>query len=106
MRVIGQRALFRLDRFSLACCICAGEGRLRRGREELLFWAAFILTRPLGATVGDLLDKPHEQGGLGFGRFTASAALAAFILICILIVPQRAGSHGASDLAARDRSLP
>ena len=73
--------------------------------RTVLFWAAFILTRPLGATVGDLLDKPHEQGGLGFGRFTASAALAAFILICILIVPQRAGSHGASDLAARDRSL-
>jgi len=55
-----------------------------------LFWAAFILTRPLGATVGDFLDKPLAHGGLALSRFAASAWLAAFIIGCILIVPQRA----------------
>jgi uncharacterized membrane-anchored protein len=58
-----------------------------------LFWAAFILTRPLGATVGDLLDKPRAQGGLEFGRFSASAILVAFIIGAILLLPQRAGHH-------------
>ena len=61
--------------------------------RTLLFWTAFILTRPLGATVGDLLDKPHANGGLAFGRFYASAILAAFIVACILLLPQRAGKH-------------
>ncbi len=59
----------------------------------LLFWAAFILTRPLGATVGDFLDKPLDQGGLDLSRPIASALLAALIVGCILILPQRAGSH-------------
>ena len=58
-----------------------------------LFWAAFILTRPLGATVGDWLDKPVANGGLAFSRPLASAVLAAFILICLLMIPQRAGAH-------------
>lgn len=61
--------------------------------RTLLFWVAFILTRPLGATVGDLLDKPIANGGLALGRFWASAALAVFILACILLIPQRAGRH-------------
>jgi uncharacterized membrane-anchored protein len=55
-----------------------------------LFWAAFILTRPLGATVGDFLDKPIAQGGLDFSRPLASAVLAAAIVLIILAVPQRA----------------
>lgn len=59
----------------------------------LLFWAAFILTRPLGATVGDFLDKPLDQGGLALSRPIASAVLAAIIIGCILLIPQRAGSH-------------
>ncbi|HTT98509.1 MAG TPA: hypothetical protein VMF58_10700, partial [Rhizomicrobium sp.] len=59
----------------------------------LLFWAAFILTRPLGATVGDFLDKPHAQGGLDFSRPLASAILAGFIVLAILLIPQRPGSH-------------
>jgi uncharacterized membrane-anchored protein len=58
-----------------------------------LFWAAFILTRPLGATAGDLLDKPRNQGGLAFSRPLASLILAIFILVCLLVLPQRAGSH-------------
>jgi uncharacterized membrane-anchored protein len=54
-----------------------------------LFWAAFILTRPLGATLGDLLDKPIAQGGLQLNRFYASAILLAFMVACILLIPQR-----------------
>lgn len=61
--------------------------------RTFLFWAAFILTRPLGATVGDLLDKPPSHGGLGFGRFSASAVLIVFMCVCILLIPQRAGQH-------------
>jgi uncharacterized membrane-anchored protein len=61
--------------------------------RTLLFWSAFILTRPLGATLGDLLDKPLEEGGLEFDRFYASAILAAIIVACILFLPQRAGRH-------------
>ena len=56
----------------------------------MLFWAAFILTRPLGAAVGDFLDKPIEKGGLDFSRPVASAVLAVAILALILIIPQRA----------------
>jgi uncharacterized membrane-anchored protein len=59
----------------------------------LLFWAAFILTRPLGATVGDFLDKPTSHGGLDLSRPLASAVIAAFILGCLLVLPQRAGGH-------------
>jgi uncharacterized membrane-anchored protein len=58
-----------------------------------LFWAAFILTRPLGATVGDVLDKPVHDGGLAFSRPVASAIIAAFIVLCILLLPQRPGRH-------------
>jgi uncharacterized membrane-anchored protein len=58
-----------------------------------LFWAAFILTRPLGATLGDLFDKPVADGGLAVNRFSASAILAAVIIVCILVIPQRAGRH-------------
>ncbi len=66
-----------------------------------LFWAAFILTRPLGASVGDFLDKPVSAGGLAFSRPIASAIIAAFIILCILVLPQRAGQHpGAAETAA------
>jgi uncharacterized membrane-anchored protein len=61
--------------------------------RTLLFWSAFILTRPLGATIGDFLDKPVADAGLAFGRFYASAILAAFIFACIVFLPQRAGKH-------------
>jgi uncharacterized membrane-anchored protein len=59
----------------------------------LLFWAAFILTRPLGATVGDFLDKPLNHGGLALSRPIASAALTGLIIALIVILPQRAGNH-------------
>jgi uncharacterized membrane-anchored protein len=58
-----------------------------------LFWAAFILTRPLGATVGDFLDKPVSDGGLALSRPLASAVLAVLIILCVLLLPQRAGTH-------------
>jgi uncharacterized membrane-anchored protein len=66
-----------------------------------LFWTAFILTRPLGATVGDFLDKPVSNGGLALSRPLASAILAAFILLCLLVLPQRAGSHPGQAEAVR-----
>lgn len=58
--------------------------------KTILFWAAFILTRPLGAVLGDFLDKPVSKGGLELSRFSASAALIVFIIICMLAFPQRA----------------
>ena len=58
--------------------------------HTVLFWAAFVLTRPLGAVVGDFLDKPVAKGGLELSRYTASAALIVFIAACIFLVPQRA----------------
>ncbi len=68
--------------------------------RTLLFWGAFILTRPLGATLGDLLDKPLEDGGLAFSRLYATVVLAAAILACLALLPQRAGSHaGEPDTA-------
>ena len=63
-----------------------------------LFWAAFILTRPLGATLGDLLDKPATNGGFEISRYLASAILAGLIVALIALLPQRAGAHpGALD---------
>jgi uncharacterized membrane-anchored protein len=62
---------------------------LTRISRTTLFWAAFILTRPLGAVVGDFLDKPVAAGGLDLSRYGASFALLAFIAACILVFPQR-----------------
>jgi uncharacterized membrane-anchored protein len=62
-----------------------------------LFWVAFILTRPLGATVGDFLDKPVSQGGLNLSRPLASAVIAALIVALIIVLPQRAGRHPGVD---------
>ena len=59
-----------------------------------LFWAAFILTRPLGAVVGDFLDKPLAKGGLDLSRYTASAAILVMMVVLIFLVPQRAAVRG------------
>jgi len=61
--------------------------------RTLLFWAAFILTRPLGAVLGDLLDKPVDHGGLALSRYSASAVLLVFIIACIFIFPHRAAEQ-------------
>jgi uncharacterized membrane-anchored protein len=70
-----------------------------RANRVALFWAAFILTRPLGATVGDFLDKPVANGGLALSRPIASAAMAVIIIGLILLIPQRPGSHPGQALA-------
>jgi uncharacterized membrane-anchored protein len=57
--------------------------------RTILFWIAFILTRPLGAVVGDFLDKPYEDGGLALSRYVATAILLALIVIAILVFPQK-----------------
>lgn len=79
--------------FGAALAVVAALYFWSRVSHVLLFWAAFILTRPLGATVGDFLDKPLDKGGLNFSRPVATAVLVAVIIACILIFPQRAGNH-------------
>src|SRR3981189_529939 len=79
--------------FGAGLAVIAGIYYWTNVSHVLLFWAAFILTRPLGATVGDFLDKPVSQGGLALSRPVASAVIAAFIIVCLLILPRRAGSH-------------
>jgi uncharacterized membrane-anchored protein len=63
--------------------------------RTVLFWVAFVLTRPLGATVGDFLDKPLDHGGLALSRYAASASLAMVMVLLILLLPQRSGEHPA-----------
>lgn len=61
-----------------------------------LFWMAFVLTRPLGATVGDYLDKPTHLGGLDISRPLVSAVIAALIVVAVIVLPQRPGHHPAA----------
>jgi uncharacterized membrane-anchored protein len=79
--------------FAAALAVCAALYYWTKISRTMLFWAAFILTRPLGATVGDFLDKPFNHGGLNLSRPVASAVLAAVIVVLILLIPQRRGSH-------------
>lgn len=79
--------------FAVLLALVAGLYLWTKTDRVLLFWAAFILTRPLGAAVGDYLDKPIADGGLAFSRPLASAVLAGAILILIVLLPQRAGKH-------------
>jgi uncharacterized membrane-anchored protein len=80
--------------FSGLLLLVAGAYFWTRISKTVLFWMAFILTRPLGAVLGDYLDKPVSHGGLALSRFTASIAILAFIVLCILIFPQRAAESG------------
>jgi uncharacterized membrane-anchored protein len=75
--------------FSALLALVAAGYAWTRLSHTLLFWAAFVLTRPLGAVVGDFLDKPQAAGGLALSRYTASAVLLVFIAACIAIFPQR-----------------
>jgi len=79
--------------FAVGLAIVAVLHLLTNVSRVILFWVAFILTRPLGATVGDLLDKPAASGGLALSRFYASAILVVFIVACILLLPQRTAKH-------------
>ena len=85
----GGGALF----FGALLAVLAALYYATRLSHVLLFWAAFILTRPLGATVGDFLDKPFGQGGLEVSRPLASLVLAVAMVVLILLIPQRAGNH-------------
>src|ERR1700689_2048248 len=86
--------------FAAGLAVLAAAYFWTKTSRVLLFWAAFILTRPLGATVGDFLDKPVSDGGLAWSRPLASAVIAAFILACLLLLPQRAGRHPAQSETA------
>jgi len=86
--------------FGAALAILAALYFWTNASRVMLFWAAFILTRPLGATVGDFLDKPLDHGGLSLSRPLASAVLAAVIVGLILLLPQRAGAHPAAETQA------
>ncbi len=85
--------------FGAALAVVAALYYWTKVSHVLLFWAAFILTRPLGATVGDLLDKPISNGGLSLSRPLASAVIAAFIIAALVLVPQRAGRHPEAGMA-------
>jgi uncharacterized membrane-anchored protein len=86
--------------FSGAIAVVALLYFFTRASRTWLFWTAFILTRPLGATLGDTLTKPLASGGLNLSRYSSSAAIALFMILCILLFPQRAGAHpGAKDSA-------
>jgi uncharacterized membrane-anchored protein len=85
----GGGALF----FGALLLILAALYFFTRLSHVVLFWAAFILTRPLGATVGDFMDKPLADGGLALSRPIATAALALAMILLIILLPQRAGDH-------------
>ena len=86
--------------FAAGLAVIAGLYFWTRVSRVTLFWAAFILTRPLGATAGDFLDKPLDHGGLALSRPLASAVIAAFMVACLLLIPQRAGQHPGDNQAA------
>jgi uncharacterized membrane-anchored protein len=75
--------------FAAALALVAAAYYLTKLSRTALFWAAFVLTRPLGATLGDLLDKPRASGGFELSRYTASAVLAAVIILAVAFLPQR-----------------
>ena len=85
--------------FGAALAILAALYFTTRISHVLLFWAAFILTRPLGATVGDFLDKPVAKGGLELSRPLATGALAVAIIVLIILLPQRPGEHPTQERA-------
>ena len=76
--------------------LVVGAYYFTRASRTVLFWIAFVLTRPLGAVVGDLLDKPVTSGGIAISRYTASAVLLAFMVACLLIFRQKPASASAT----------
>jgi len=79
--------------FVVALVALLGCYLFTRWSRTAIFWAAFILTRPLGAVVGDFLDKPLAHGGLALSRYGASFTLMLFIAVCILLLPQRSAQR-------------
>jgi uncharacterized membrane-anchored protein len=84
--------------FAVGLAVISGVYLWTNASRVLLFWSAFILTRPLGATLGDFLDKPVSHGGLAFSRPLASVVIAVFIIGCLFIVPQGPGRHPGASL--------
>jgi uncharacterized membrane-anchored protein len=81
--------------------LIAGAYMWTKFSRTALFWAAFILTRPLGAVVGDFLDKPLSSGGLDLNRYSASAVLTAFIIAIILVFRQKAAEKQGELLGSK-----
>lgn len=79
--------------FAIGLMLVAGGYFYTFISHTFLFWCAFILTRPLGATLRDLLDKPIADGGFAFSLHIASAILASIIILCIIFLPQKVGKH-------------
>jgi len=92
---IGEGYLRSAGIFGGLLALIAGVYFFTKLNRVMLFWAAFILTRPLGAVVGDFLDKPHDHGGLALSRYVASGILVILIVAGILIFPQRAAKASA-----------
>jgi uncharacterized membrane-anchored protein len=86
--------------FGAALAVLAVLYFATRISRVFLFWAAFIVTRPLGATVGDFLDKPHAKGGLEMSRPIASIVLLVVMVGLIAVLPQRPGRHGGAAEAS------
>ena len=87
---VGEGYLNSIGIFGGLLALIAGAYFFTKLNRVALFWAAFILTRPLGAVLGDFLDKPHESGGLALSRYLASGVIAVLMVIAILVFPQRA----------------
>jgi uncharacterized membrane-anchored protein len=84
--------------FFLLLAVVAALYFFTKVSRTVLFWVAFILTRPLGASLGDLLTKPYAEHGLNLSRYTSSAAIAVLMIVCIMLFPQKAGEHpGSTD---------
>lgn len=83
--------------FAGALLLVAALWAFTRTSRTALFWAAFVLTRPLGAVLGDLLDKPIRDGGLDLSRFAASAVLLAGVVLLLKLFPQRAGASAVAE---------
>lgn len=88
----------------LTLAVAAWLYAFTRVSRTTLFWAAFILTRPLGATIANSLDKPVSQGGLAIGDATITAILAAVMVACVILIPQRAGRHPTVQPRVREAS--
>lgn len=88
---------------AVALLITAALYFFTKTSRTLLFWAAFILTRPLGATIANSLDKPVSSGGLAISDLSASAGFLILMVVCIFLFPQRSGGH--SEAASQTSEL-
>jgi uncharacterized membrane-anchored protein len=79
--------------FAAALALIAAAYKWTSLSHTILFWSAFILTRPLGATLGDILTKPLGHGGLNLDRITSTLVIAGFMVVAILFSSRQAGSH-------------